>query len=387
MPEGIEAVVVDAKPVLHNRARVIGADPLTIETAPAQWAYAAHFPVAVPEPFDDALEIVVDVIVAQGEVGLGLLTLDERQFHVERQIAVDDGRATVRLTLDRGERSNKLVVRNVGSSGRPAIVSIFGARARRGGADAPSAVPAIHLSSAIFDRFHTFEGHVPAGFWVNWLGVRTRAGVWPFPPDVRAIYERDRHERGRVPTGDEHVLDWVPLLEAVVAARGMFRMVALGAGWGRWLTAGAFAARQQGLAFHLTGVEAEPEHFAWMGQHFDDNAIPPGSYRLIHAAASSSTDPCWFPVAKPDWYGQSIVAAPAAVLPAEQTELTVEGTLVRRVPSVTIEEVLTDRDVVDYLHMDIQGTEFDFLARDPERLNRLVRMVNIGTHFSSTLGS
>ena len=100
-----------------------------------------------------------------------------------------------------------------------------------------------------------------AGFWVNWLGVVTRAGVWPFPPEIQARYARDRAERPEYPLGDEHVLDWVPLLEAVMSSRRGFRMVALGAGWGRWLTAGAFAARQRGLPFHLTGVEAEPDHF------------------------------------------------------------------------------------------------------------------------------
>ena len=46
-----------------------------------------------------------------------------------------------------------------------------------------------------------------------------------------------------------------------------------GAGWGRWLSAGAFASEQTGREYRLVGVEAEPQHFEWMERHFRDNNL------------------------------------------------------------------------------------------------------------------
>ena len=224
--------------------------------------------------------------------------------------------------------------------------------------------PTITISSAAFTPFQGFDGPVPPGFWVNWLGVMTRADVWPFPPEVLAIYEQPRRERCEPPLTDEHVLDWVPLLDAVLSSRDVFRMVALGSGWGRWLTAGAFAAHQRGLTYELTGVEAEPDHYAWMQQHMTDNHIPPHCCRLIRGAAAAATDPSWFPAANPGWYGESIVDATRVQdVTGGQTQAVVDGMQLRRVRSVPIEEVLLDGNVVDYLHMDIQGTVRVPLAR------------------------
>src|SRR4051812_28340517 len=112
----------------------------------------------------------------------------------------------------------------------------------------------IHIDPKIFDRFTPHAGRVPSGFWINWLGVLTRADVWAFTPDVLEIYRRERYERTVYPLHDEHVLDWIPLLEAVTTSGPDFVMAAAGAGWGRWLTGGAFAATQAGKTYHLVGV-------------------------------------------------------------------------------------------------------------------------------------
>jgi hypothetical protein len=98
-----------------------------------------------------------------------------------------------------------------------------------------ASAPTIEISSRLFHQFRPYSGPVPAGFWVDWLGVMTRADVWPFAPEVKATYTRDRKEETVYPIHDEHVLDWVPLLEAVTSSGPVFRMAALGAGWGRWL--------------------------------------------------------------------------------------------------------------------------------------------------------
>ena len=61
-------------------------------------------------------------------------------------------------------------------------------------------------------------------------------------------------------------------------------------------------------------------------------------------------------------------------------EVEFEGTRFQRVRAVDIEEAIGDLPLVDYMHMDIQGSEYDFLSAKPELLQRRVKMVNIGTH-------
>jgi FkbM family methyltransferase len=363
---------------LHNSSRLTESSPPTIETAPQQWSYAAEFPVVRDE--GQAVQIRVDVEVRAGEIGVGLLTADETAFHVERLVGAQDGRLSVTMTLAPDERSQKIIVRNVGAAGPATLVihDVVIEPVSVHGIAAP-AMPTVDVASAAFRPFAPFSGWVPAGYWVNWIGVLTRAEVWPFSPEVMAVYGRGRHEDCQYPFHDEHVLDWVPLLEGVLASGPLFRMVALGAGWGRWLTAAAFAARQTGRSVHLTGVEAEPNHFAWMREHMRDTAIPADAVRLIHAAASGSRAPCWFPVASPGWYGQSIVSDVNLTQCGEEVR-SAAGERLHRVEAVTVEDVVPDGTVVDYLHMDIQGTEYEFLASDPQRLDRSVRMVNIGTH-------
>ena len=364
--------------VLHNGSRILREDPLTVETAPERWAYAAQFDVDVSTFTEGEVTVSVELQVLRGEVGVGLLTADETAFQVERYVSAEDGNATILFTNRSNQRFVRLIVRNVDSA-RTSVVEIRALQAGTASSFA-MAVPTLRIPSAIFEAFTCYDGPVQPGFWVNWLGVMTRADVWPFPPEVKAIYDQRRHERGEYPLRDEHVLDWVPMLQAILSARDVFRMVALGAGWGRWLTGGAFAARQRRLRFELTGVEAEPVHFAWMRQHMIDNDIPADCCRLIHGAASPSTDPCCFPVENPAWYGQSIVHTSETSGENARSKAALDGSPLQEVRAVPIEEALLEDRPVDYLHMDIQGTEYDFIARDPQRLTRLVRMVNIGTH-------
>src|SRR3954469_25419185 len=107
---------------LHNTARVHCTDPLTVESAPAQWSYAVDF--AVTREENQPVDVLVDAEVAAGEAGIGLLTADESAFHVERLVAVEDGRATTKLHLAPGQISGRLVIRNVGATGGPAVVII-----------------------------------------------------------------------------------------------------------------------------------------------------------------------------------------------------------------------------------------------------------------------
>lgn len=101
----------------------------------------------------------------------------------------------------------------------------------------------IDLDESAFSHFPCYEGTIPAGYRGNWLGVLTRANVWSFPHEfVQKKYHQNRNEQFTYPIDDEHILCWNSLLQSVIRAKKHFCMAAIGCGWGRWLSAGAFAA-------------------------------------------------------------------------------------------------------------------------------------------------
>jgi FkbM family methyltransferase len=236
------------------------------------------------------------------------------------------------------------------------------------------------VSTAVLEQFRPWSGTVPSGFFAYFLGNITRADYWAFTPEIRALYDPERFEAFSAPSIDDNIFDWLVLLEAVVDSKGSFTMAALGAGWGRWLISGAFAAKQRGLPFRLIGVEAEPTHFRWMREHFLDNGIDPADHDLIEAAASGRSGHAWFYTGKPDsWYGQSLIADRALDQTAAN-EAVYNGENARRVRAIDLTELLAERNRVDYLHLDIQGAELDVLSSAPQVLDRTVKRVLIGTH-------
>lgn len=238
------------------------------------------------------------------------------------------------------------------------------------------------VSTDVLMKFHPWSGTVRAGYFAYFLGDIARAGYWKFSPELRAIYDRERQETFTRPLGDDNIFDWLVLLEAVVEAKGEFTMAALGAGWGRWLVAASFAVKQfSNVPVHLIGVEAEPTHFGWMAEHFRDNGIDPGDHDLIEAAASATRGHAWFYVGKPDaWYGQAIVRDALLNGAVAGAEGDYGGEKARVVRTIDLTELLSRRDRIDYLHMDIQGAELEFLSGAPALLHDKVKRVLIGTH-------
>jgi FkbM family methyltransferase len=243
-------------------------------------------------------------------------------------------------------------------------------------------MPLGHIDTAILRRFTPWSGTIPAGYFAYFLGNLTRADYWAFSPEIRATYDRERFEAFSIPAFDDNIFDWVVLLEAVAAAKNGFTMAAVGAGWGRWLVAAALATKQYNrLPFRLIGVEAEPTHFRWMQEHFRDNGLDPDDHDLIEAAAAGQRGRAWFYVGKPDsWYGQSIIHDERLEGDTARGETSYNGEAARMVRTIDLTELLSDRSPIDYLHMDIQGAELEFLASAPALLHERVKRVLVGTH-------
>ncbi len=225
----------------------------------------------------------------------------------------------------------------------------------------------------IFESFSRTETETSGLHVYDFLGGGTRVAYnrgW-----ATHAHPAGKTVTSNLPTTNEHYLDWIAVLTAVSKAQGTFRMAEFGAGWAPWLARGALAARQKGVACELLAVEADPTHFAWAREHFKDNGIDPDAHNLIEGAVSDKPETLRFPViADPDVdYGASLRVA-----------ATMADTI--EVRGYTINELL-DRFTgpIDFLHIDIQGAEYDAVPPVMERLSASVRAIMIGTHINDEM--
>jgi len=228
----------------------------------------------------------------------------------------------------------------------------------------------------VFSKFDCWKGYVGPGFSANFLHVRTRSyfAGWE---DLGGQFVATE-----LPAFDEEYFEWIDLLEAVTTARGQFKMIELGAGWGRWLANAVAALRQANdLPYTLIGVEPEPTHFRWMREHLKTNAVDLSRCQLIRAAVSRRDGTLWFYVGRPaTWYGQAIAANPLAWIERLRGVLAKAEVRVKKVRSISLRTLLGPLDRVDLIDLDVQGAEADVLESAAEELDGKVKRVHIGTH-------
>jgi len=228
---------------------------------------------------------------------------------------------------------------------------------------------------AVFDKFQRVESIGTGTFVFDFLGGKTRG-------EYRKGWERHVSKLGvkvtpNLPVVNEHYLDWIALLQSVVfssSSGDVFRMMELGAGWGPWLVRGALAAKQLGMGkMELVGIEADQQHFDWMKEHFGDNGLNPYEYDLVHGAVSSVSETLRFPkVECPDEdYGASLLN----VKNLDTSYVEVQGYCI----SDLLEKFT---GVVDFMHVDIQGVEYDVIPSSIGAINSSVKRIMIGTHLS-----
>jgi FkbM family methyltransferase len=209
----------------------------------------------------------------------------------------------------------------------------------------------------------------------DFLGGSTRVGY-------RRGWEKNALAAGKTqqpgyPPKNEHYLDWIGVLTAVNRARGTFRMAELGAGWGPWLVRGALAARQRpGIdRVELVAVEADATHYGWLREHFAENGLDPAAHHLLHGAVSDRGGELTFPVIEnPDEdYGSGLSTAARAARTVTVRAYTLQDVLARF------------SGPLDFLHVDIQGAEYDALPAAMDRMTAQVRSLMVGTHTSAAL--
>ena len=177
-----------------------------------------------------------------------------------------------------------------------------------------------------------------------------------------------------LPGLNEHYFDWILTLESVARASGVYRMIELGAGWGTWSSVAAAAAKQlsQISDMEIVAIEADETHHDWMRRHFSMNDLKTDKVQLIQGAVAAQEGVVRFPVIEDpsEDYGASMKQVHS-------------GRPFVEVPAYTLASLLERvSGPVDFLHVDIQGAEYDVIPPTMDLLRQRVKSIMIGTHTS-----
>jgi FkbM family methyltransferase len=236
---------------------------------------------------------------------------------------------------------------------------------------------------AVFDRFHDMPRKPQAGSITNFLGVRMRTEF------VSGCEHLDGQVLG-LPVPDDgwhsEAVEWVGLVKSVLAAKGQWVSMELGAGWGPWSSAGAAAARHLGIQkIRLCAVEADPGHYEFLLRHMRDNGMDPAAHRLIQAAVGTEAGKArWPKVHNPagDWGNR----------PMETAAQDSQDHLGRHfedwldVDIVALGDLLAEQPLWDLVHIDVQGWEANLCEAAIHTMDEKVRYVIAGTHDSKLHG-
>jgi hypothetical protein len=265
----------------------------------------------------------------------------------------------------------------------------------------------------IFDGITPFEGEVPPGYHVDFLGALVDArfkALWSDPALAQGGHTKTEPPALTLDGWNSEV--WFEAVDWVVAARearDRFVMVTLGAQYGAQAV-GACRALQilNPMPYRLVAVEPIPEQVEWIKKHMRDNGIDPDRQWILPLALSHDHEPVFFPVGAPGSGSQNCfstneliarehyVAELTARDPAKALrELVLHNRTgitkqladglgseadIQLVSAVTLEDVLGPFDFVDFLEADIQESEILVFPPCIDLLRRKVRRIHIGTH-------
>jgi hypothetical protein len=272
---------------------------------------------------------------------------------------------------------------------------------------------ALQEHQPLLEALEPWQGFVPKGYSADFFGILTdthfRTMYGADPETAGGTYVKTEFPPIHGSNGEWwfEAINWI---EAAREARGRFVMITSGACYGAQAV-GAYRALQivNPLPCKLVAVEPVPENYLWVRKHFRDNGIDPDAHWLVRAAISDVNDPILFPVGGAGWGANNCMSTDK---PAERQILADElisqgkaadalrnlilnnttGVITNMVPekdvsgeikiisAVTLGDLLSAFDLVDYLEADIQQSEARVFPPFIDLLRKKVRRIHIGTH-------
>lgn len=233
-----------------------------------------------------------------------------------------------------------------------------------------------------FDALDTLNRYIavaPAvepreGYVMNFLGVAIPPSVHPtiLGPKAGTV------DAPPLPNNwHADLAEWGAALRAVDLSGQRFTMIELGCGWGCWMNITGAAARLTGRAVHVIGVEGDRTHVDFAKETLAVNGFGPDESTLVRGIAAGSAGTALFPIQGEEggWGSAPVFGASDA-----QIEEAVSSGSHDVLEMVPLAKVAEGHDVIDLLHIDIQGGEADLIASTLDVLKEKVRYILIGTH-------
>lgn len=236
--------------------------------------------------------------------------------------------------------------------------------------------------------FATYAASTNTDHYTDGFGVKTLYECVPF-------VKPEKLDVGRLafPVPDDgfhaEAIEYVALTDALHRSRlrESFCAVEIGAGWGPWITAAGVIARHSGCKeLKLVGVEASPSRFPLMRRHLEANGLRPSGIsseeaqcdnvftRLFNGAVWTHDGVVLF--------SDSNVAdmGAAATMSNDATDYRGVKSDNKPIPCRRLDTLLQDLGMVDFMHIDIQGSELDLLTDQVDWVSNNVKTLMIATH-------
>jgi FkbM family methyltransferase len=218
----------------------------------------------------------------------------------------------------------------------------------------------------------------------DWLGIRTliRHHGWLEQPASGII------DVSEIPVPSDMIhaetIEYIGLLvsveRALAAGRKAFAMVELGASYGPWMTASGVMARRLGFEkVNLLAIEASERMISGIIQHAALNGLVADDrvqVRALHAAVYTHEQDLFFP--KVDVSHDNGAQVSDRITSTDYRGLNMEYDRVR---GITLRKVCEEFELVDFVHLDLQGAE-ELLLQDDDFLEVLTNKAS--TFFLAT---
>ena len=209
------------------------------------------------------------------------------------------------------------------------------------------------------------------GYRVNFLGVATPKALIP------ELFWVDNHVEEVPVPGNWHacLVEWGSVAHAIKNSSANPLVVELGCGWGCWMINSTFLAKLYGKkSITVKGVDGDKFMLKLGEETFNHNLSKLKNfnvnYQYVNGLIGNGVGKMSF--------GEQGEDITYGLKPVEIRDLNSQ-TMNDELPWITLKEI-SNGAMIDLMHIDIQGHEFDFLEANYSELNKLVKRLIIGTH-------
>ena len=232
---------------------------------------------------------------------------------------------------------------------------------------------------ALLRRYAVVSARVNDDHYLDGFGVKTEFQCVPFlaPKNLKL-------DRLQLPLPDDgfHAegIEYAALLDAFENRRlkSRFTAVEVGSGWGPWIgLAGVLAKNHAVENLCLIGAEASAERYALMLRHLKANGLiaeASTTIRTFHGAVWTHDGEVQFPDDNVEDMGS------AATDTASKTDYRGHSIELKSTACSKLSSLCSGAGEIDFLHMDVQGSEYELISSEIEWLSQNVRSIMLATH-------